>query len=194
MTEKPPQSAGAAPKAVEVDSPADASLEKLFGKEAIPKSPYTFNRQVQGALPDEYVRSQYPQNTIAWEKYSLFKPDEEDSQYLTFKSRSGEGEANYLRTRAGEDGGNGKLAGPGELHSRTSGDGSPPQGQAPKKKKMTLAEYTNKDRNKVTTPALKSTAPESKNNAKSADKETNPTTKNSDVTKPQQTVNLGQKR
>ena len=191
ITEKPSQLTTAAPKANEVDDPVAFSLRKLYNEGVIPKTPHTFTNP--GALTDEYVKSQYPHNAIALTKYSPFKPGEEDLQYLTFKSRSGEGEANLLRTHSRVDDESGRMAGPRDSNSRTSGDGTPRQGQAPRRK-ITLAEYTNKDRKKPTTPALKSTVPETVDNAKIADKETNPTTKSSEVTKPQQTANLGQKR
>ena len=136
------------------ESPVDARLSRLTEK-VLPSAPYILS----SSLPpiEEFVDSHNPLNAINCKKYSLFKPGEEELQYLTFKDRWDDSAVWSMSARGGWDDGKGRIAAPEEPYSRTSSDGTPRPGQAPRKK-ITLAEYQNKDRSKGTTPASKPAA------------------------------------
>lgn len=99
---------------------------------------------------------QSPEHANLWRIGTHFDSNEEELQYLTFKDRTNDLTPGLL-CRGGWDDGKGGIAPPEEPHSRTSSDGTPLQGQG-QKKKISLADYNKRDRNKA---ALAPTKPES---------------------------------
>lgn len=140
------------------EHPTELKLERLT-KEVLPTAPF----MLAGfdSLNEDYMRHHYPQNASNLRKNSLFKPGEADLQYLTFKDRSGDPDVRCMYTKGGWDDGHGRIAAPEEMRSRTSSDSTPRPGQPPKKK-ITLAEYKNKDRSRAASSAPKPMLPESK--------------------------------
>ena len=189
-TEKSTQPAATKPKTDETEHPVDARLRKL-NDEILPKAPYILS--CPASLKDEFVKTHYPQNVINWKKFSLFKPGEEELQYLTFKDRSDDGDIRAMHARGGWDDGKGRIATLHEPYSRASSDGTPRQGPAPKKK-ITLAEYQNKDRSKAATPTPKPSAPEHKEPPDSANQDTTDIALVKESDKPQGAEYHGQKR
>ena len=133
------------------EHPTDRRLERLTN-DVLPTAPFMLTGL--DALNDDYVKHHYPQNASNLRKNSLFKPGEADLQYLTFKDRSGDPDVRCIYTKGGWDDDQGNIAAPEEMRSRTSSDGTPRPGQPPKKK-ITLAEYKNKDRSRATSSASK---------------------------------------
>ena len=120
-----------------VEQPLDARLRRLKAK-ILPESPYIL-----------HVRSTYrqsPEHANLWRVGTRFDPNEEELQYLTFKDRTNDSTPG-LFCRGGWDDGKGGLAPPEEPYSRTSSDGTPLQGQG-QKKKISLADYNKRDKNK----------------------------------------------
>ena len=137
------------------EHPVDARLRRLKAK-VLPESPYIL-----------HVRTTYrqsPEHANLWRIGTRFDPNEEELQYLTFKDRTNDLTPG-LFCRGGWDDGKGGLAPPEEPHSRTSSDGTPFQGQG-QKKKITLADYNKRDRNRVVPATTKSTSPRKKEQQK----------------------------
>lgn len=137
------------------EHPVDARLRRLKAK-VLPESPYILR-----------VRTTYrqsPEHANLWRIGTRFDPNEEELQYLTFKDRTNDLTPG-LFCRGGWDDGKGGLAPPEEPHSRTSSDGTPLQGQG-QKKKITLADYNKRDRNKAVPATAKSTSPKTKQQQK----------------------------
>lgn len=133
------------------EHPVDARLRRLKAK-VLPESPYIL-----------YVRSTYrqsPEHANLWRVGTRFDPNEEELQYLTFKDRTNDLTPG-LFCRGGWDDGNGALAPPEEPYSRTSSDGTPLQGQG-QKKKISLADYNKRDKNKAPVATTKPTSPKPK--------------------------------
>ncbi|KAL6720224.1 hypothetical protein ACLMJK_002145 [Lecanora helva] len=169
--------------------PVDSRLERLKEK-VLPEAPYILS--CPGSLRDEFVKIHYPQNAINWRKYSLFKPDEEELQYLTFKDRSTDSDIRSMYTRGGWDDGKGRIAAPEEPFSRTSSDGTPRPGQP--KKRITLAQYHTKDRSKATTPAPKPAPQKSNEETKSNNENIIQPIQDNKITQPQRVEHSNQKR
>ena len=134
-----------------VEQPLDARLRRLKSK-ILPESPYIL-----------HVRSTYrqsPEHANLWRVGTRFDPNEEELQYLTFKDRTNDSTPG-LFCRGGWDDGKGGLAPPEEPYSRTSSDGTPLQGQG-QKKKISLADYNKRDKNKAPTATINPTSPISK--------------------------------
>ena len=134
-----------------VEQPLDARLRQLKAK-ILPESPYIL-----------HVRSTYrqsPEHANLWRVGTRFDPNEEELQYLTFKDRTNDSTPG-LFCRGGWDDGKGGLAPPEEPYSRTSSDGTPLQGQG-QKKKISLADYNKRDKNKAATVITKPASPRSK--------------------------------
>lgn len=146
------------------EHPVDTRL-RILKDEVLPKVPYILSTTT--SLAPEHVKVQYPQNEINWRKYTLFSRGEDELQYVTFKDRSSDHDIRGMYARGGWDDGKGKIAPPEEPYSRTSSDGTPRQGQASKKKKITLADYKNRDKNKApqSAPTATVTAPKLKEGA-----------------------------
>ena len=172
------------------EHPVDARLRTLTEK-VLPSAPYILSSSC--SLKDEFVKSHYPQNAINWRKYSLFKPGEEELQYLTFKDRSDDSDVRSMSARGGWDDGKGRIAPPEEPYSRTSSDGTPRPGQAPRRK-ITLAEYQNKDRTKATIPASQPAASKPMEEAKTDHKTPIHTEKVEENTTSGEIKHHGQKR
>ncbi len=189
-TAKPTQETQVKQATNEPEHPVDARLRRL-NDQHLPTAPYILSSP--GSFNHDFVQRRYPQNALNWRKHSLFKPGEEELQYLTFKDRSEDSDVRSMYAKGGWDDGNGRIAAPEEPYSRTSSDATPQQGQAPKRK-ITLAEYQKKDRSKATTPAPKVIAPELTEGAKRKDKEAVPNATVEDVTKLKQAEHRGQKR
>lgn len=133
------------------EQPLDARLRRLKAK-ILPESPYIL-----------HVRSTYrqsPEHANLWRVGTRFDPNEEELQYLTFKDRTNDSTPG-LFCRGGWDDGKGGLAPPEEPYSRTSSDGTPLQGQG-QKKKISLADYNKRDKNKAATATTNPTSPISK--------------------------------
>ena len=134
-----------------VEQPLDARLRQLKAK-ILPESPYIL-----------HVRSTYrqsPEHANLWRVGTRFDPNEEELQYLTFKDRTNDSTPG-LFCRGGWDDGKGGLAPPEEPYSRTSSDGTPLQGQG-QKKKISLADYNKRDKNKAATVITHPASPRSK--------------------------------
>ena len=136
----------------------DARFRRLKDK-ILPESPYIL-----------HVRTTYrqnPEHASLWRTGTHFEVNEEELQYVTFKDRTNDSTPG-LFCRGGWDDGRGGLAPPEEPYSRTSSDGTPLQGQG-HKKKISLADYNKRDRNKTvaatTKPASPKTAEQPKDNA-----------------------------
>ena len=136
----------------------DARFRQLKDK-ILPESPYIL-----------HVRTTYrqnPEHANLWRTNTHFEPNEEELQYVTFKDRTNDSTPG-LFCRGGWDDGRGGLAPPEEPYSRTSSDGTPLQGQG-HKKKISLADYNRRDKNKTvaatTKPASPKTAEQPKDNA-----------------------------
>lgn len=127
-----------------VDQSVDARFRRLKAR-VFPESPYIL-----------YVRSTYrqnPEHANLWRIGTHFDLNEEELQYVTFKDRTSDLTPG-LFCRGGWDDGKGGLA--GEPYSRTSSDGTPLQGQV-QKKKISLADYNRRDKNKTVAVITKST-------------------------------------
>ena len=140
------------------EQPVDARFRRLKAK-ILPDSPYIL-----------HVRTTYrqnPEHANLWRTGTHFELDEEELQYLTFKDRTNDSTPG-LFCRGGWDDGRGGLAPPEEPYSRTSSDGTPLQGQG-RKKRISLADYNSRDKNKIvaatTKPASPKTAEQPKDNA-----------------------------
>ena len=164
------------------EQPLDARLRRLKAK-VLPESPYIL-----------HVRSSYrqsPEHASLWQIGTHFDLNEEELQYLTFKDRTNDLTPG-LFCRGGWDDGKGGLAPPEDAYSRTSSDGTPPQGQG-QKKKISLADYNRRDKNKAVTAITKPANPKTKE-----DQQDNPNTNgpsaNVIVSKPVQVEQHGQKR
>ena len=136
----------------------DAQFRRLKDK-ILPESPYIL-----------HVRTTYrqnPEHANLWRTGTHFELNEEELQYVTFKDRTNDSTPG-LFCRGGWDDGRGGLARPEETYSRTSSDGTPLQGQG-HKKKISLADYNRRDKNKTvaatTKPANPKTAEQPKDNA-----------------------------
>lgn len=137
------------------EHPVDARFRRLKAK-TLPESPYIL-----------HVRTTYrqsPEHANLWRIGTRFDPNEEELQYLTFKDRTNDLTPG-LFCRGGWDDGKGGLAPPEEPHSRTSSDGTPLQGQG-QKKKISLADYNKRDRNKAVPTTTKPISPKAKEQQK----------------------------
>lgn len=164
------------------EHPVDARFRKLKAR-ILPESPYIL-----------HVRSTYrqsPEHANLWQIGTHFDPNEEELQYLTFKDRTNDLTPG-LFCRGGWDDGKGGLAPPEELYSRTSSDGTPLQGQG-QKKKISLADYNKRDKNRVVAVTTRHTSPKPKEQ-----QQVNTSIKeidaNARVPKPLQVEQRGQKR
>ncbi len=140
------------------EHPVDARLRRLKAK-VLPESPYIL-----------HVRSTYrqsPEHANLWRIGTRFDPNEEELQYLTFKDRTNDLTPG-LFCRGGWDDGKGGLAPPEEPYSRTSSDGTPFQGG--QKKKISLADYNKRDKNKAAAATTKRTSPKPEEQQKHAAK------------------------
>lgn len=176
------------------ENPTDARL-RILRDEILPAVPYILSTYT--SLTPEHVKVQYPQNEINWRKFTLFSRGEDELQYLTFKDRSSDHDIRGMYARGGWDDGKGRIAPLHEPYSRTSSDGTPRQGQAAKKKKITLADYKNRDKNKSSQPVAAAaviTAPTPKEGVRDVAKEANHTTDNESKAKTQQPESHGRKR
>lgn len=129
-----------------VDQSVDARFRRLKDR-VFPESPYIL-----------HVRSTYrqnPEHANLWRIGTHFDLNEEELQYVTFKDRTSDLTPG-LFCRGGWDDGKGGLAPPEEPYSRTSSDGTPLQGQV-QKKKISLADYNRRDKNKTVAITTKST-------------------------------------
>ena len=165
-----------------VEQSVDARFQRLKAK-VLPESPYIL-----------HVRSTYrqiPEHANLWQIGTHFDLNEEELQYVTFKDRTNDLTPG-LFCRGGWDDGNGGLAPPEEPYSRTSSDGSPLQGQG-QKKKISLADYNRRDKNKTIAVTTKPTS--SKINEQPQDNTTvQEFIANVAVSKPVEVEHHGQKR
>lgn len=164
------------------EHPVDIQFKRLQDK-VLPESPYILSTKTTYCLE--------PQYRDFWRNGTLFDRDEEELQFLTFKDRSHDLMPGFY-CRGGWDDGKGKIAPPEEPYSRTSSDGTPRHGQAPKKK-ISLADYNKRDRTKAAVTASKPTSPKPKVDKIGDEKVTQPRVI-AIATKPQQTEQHGQKR
>ena len=137
------------------EHPLDARFRRLRAH-VLPESPYIL-----------HVRSTYrqlPEHANLWRIGTRFDPNEEELQYLTFKDRTNDLTPGLL-CRGGWDDGRGGLAPPEEPYSRTSSDGTPLQEQG-QKKKISLADYNRRDKNKTAAAVTKPTIPKPKEQRK----------------------------
>ena len=116
---------------------------------------------VDHSIAREYVKHAYSHNADNWLKHTHFNRHEEKLQYLTFKDRTGDTSINGMHVRGGWEDGKGGIAPPEDPASRTSSDGTPRAGQAPRK---------NKDRSKATPVAPKPEAAAVKEDIRASEK------------------------
>ena len=124
------------------EHPIDVRLDRI-NDTILPTAPYLLGAEC--TLTSQYVQRVYHHTLNDWRKYTNFEPHEEKLQYMTFKDRSTDGSIVGLRARGGWDDGNGAIAPLEAASSRSSTDLSATAGP---RKKITLAEYKNKARNK----------------------------------------------
>ena len=116
--------------------PVDARLAHIF-KDILPTAPYLL-RLNPGAL-------QAPSSSYSWRRDTHFEASEEELQYLTFRR---DHEGTFLHAHGQWDDGHGNIAPLGDSMSRTSSGHTPLLGRAPKRK-ITLADYHNRDKSKT---------------------------------------------
>lgn len=164
------------------EHPVDARFRRLKTR-VLPESPYIL-----------HARSTYrqsPEHASLWQIGTHFDLNEEELQYLTFKDRTNDLTPGLL-CRGGWDDGKGGLAPPEEPFSRTSSDGTPLQGQG-QKKKISLADYNKRDKNRAVAAPMKATSPKPREQQKynATSKELNT---NASVHNPLHVEQRGQKR
>ncbi|KAL9125475.1 MAG: hypothetical protein Q9217_005328 [Psora testacea] len=115
----------------------DASLDQLI-KEVLPSSPYILRLQQSHGR-----RLPTPSQSYHWMQGTLFSPNEQELQYMTFR-RSMDG---MLHAHGQWHDGNGGIVPGDQSISQTSSGRTPLQSQGVKKK-ISLADYKNRDRNK----------------------------------------------
>ena len=125
------------------EHPIDVRRDRI-NDTILPTAPYLLGAEC--TLTAQYVQRAYHHTLNDWRKGTNFEPHEEKLQYMTFKDRSGDGSIRGLHARGGWDDGNGAIAPLEMSSSRSSTDFSTAAGP---KKKITLAEYKNKARNKA---------------------------------------------
>ena len=123
----------------------DSRLDQLI-KDVLPSSPYILRLQ---QAPGR--RLPQPSQAYHWKLGDLFTLGEQELQYMTFR-RPMEG---MLQAHGQWDDGNGSIAPRDQTISHTSSGQTPLQGSSVKKK-ITLADYKNRDKSKI---AVKETAP-----------------------------------
>ena len=128
------------------EQPVDARFRRLKAK-ILPESPYILHART--------TYRQNPEHANLWRIGTHFDLNEEELQYLTFKDRTNDSTPG-LFCRGGWDDGVGGLAPPKDPCSRTSSDGTPLQGQG-QKKKISLADYNRRDKNKTAAATIKPT-------------------------------------
>ena len=128
------------------EHPIDLRLERI-NDTILPTAPYLLGAEC--TLTAQYVQRAYHHSLNDWRKGTNFEPHEEKLQYMTFKDRSADGSIRGLHARGGWDDGNGAIAPLEASSSRSSTDFSATAGP---RKKITLAEYKNKARNKEKAP------------------------------------------
>ena len=170
--------------------PLDVRLARLKG-EVLPAAPYLL--RTEKALNAEHLKAYYPQNSISWRRYSPFRVGEEDLQYVTFKDRSKDSEVSkIMSTISGWDDGKGKIRRHDDAPNRTSSDSTPRQGQVPRKK-ITLADYKNRERNKTNASTTAAASSSVEDAANKENKKVDVVAVNGTV-KPQKAEPHGQKR
>ena len=172
------------------EHPVDVRLRRINDK-ILPTAPYMLS--VDHSIDRNYVKQAYSHNANNWLKHTHFDRHEEKLQYLTFIDRSGDTSIYGMRVRGGWEDGKGGIAPPDEQVSRTSSDGTPGLGQAPKKK-ITLADYKNKDRNKALPTAPKPEMTEAKGAARANEKHVGQVAIVKEPSKPEKGEQQGQKR
>ena len=148
------------------EHPIDARLDRI-NDNILPTAPYLLSAEC--TLTAQYVQRAYHHTLNDWRKGTNFEPHEEKLQYMTFKDRSADGSVRGLHARGGWDDGNGAIAPLEVSSSRSSTDFSATAGP---RKKITLAEYKNKARNKAAEKPLTSKTGEVEATKKHVDKTT----------------------
>lgn len=115
--------------------PPDFNLDRVIA-DTLPSAPYLLRLEPQSA------QARYS-NTY-WQRDTPFTADEEELQYLTFIP---DHHGSLLRAHGNWDDGNGGIAPPEDPSSRTSSGRTSQAGQVVKKK-ITLADYKNRDKSK----------------------------------------------
>ena len=123
----------------------DVRLERMH-RNILPTEPYLL-RLTPGAL------HLAPDKVSSWRKGTHFDANEEELQYLTFRQNH---DGSILHAYGQWSDGNGGIPPPEDPASRASNSQTPMPGQA--KKKITLAEYRNRDKTKTSTSDVKSAA------------------------------------
>ena len=124
---------------LELKADLDRHLDQLT-KDVLPSSPYLLRMPYQRDNPQAKPSSQG-----YWSQGTLFSPDEEALQYTTFHQSP----AGCLRSVGQWDDGKGGIAPQEKAQSQSSSGRTPIQNQGAKKK-MTLAEYKNRDKSCTT--------------------------------------------
>lgn len=145
------------------EHPIDARLDRI-NDNVLPTAPYLLGAEC--TLTSQYVQRVYHHTLNDWRKGTNFEAHEEKLQYMTFKDRSADGSIRGLHARGGWDDGNGAIAPLEASSSRSSTDFSATAGP---RKKITLAEYKNKARNKAPEKPLTSKTEENEATKKPVD-------------------------
>lgn len=166
---------------------------KHIKKNILPESPYIIS--AENSLPSAHIRRIHPNNSSGWRKHTNFAENEKQLQYLSFKDRSRDMSMKGMHARGGWDDGKGSLDRGGEKTSFTSSDAATPHPNQGPKRKITLADYKNKDRSKVAPAAgLKAPASEPGQDTKAVEKRTEHAPTFPDSTIPQTSEQHGTKR
>lgn len=127
----------------------DQQLDQLI-KDVLPSSPYLLRMPYQEDNP-----RLKPPSQRYWSHGTPFAPEEEAVQYTTFHQSPG----GCLRSVGQWDDGKGGIAPPEPLPSNSSSGRTPLQNQGGTKKKMTIAEWKNRDKS---VPSSKDSVPADK--------------------------------
>ncbi|KAK4696592.1 hypothetical protein P7C71_g1342, partial [Lecanoromycetidae sp. Uapishka_2] len=142
---KPTQARNALDKAQRL---LDARIKRIK-KDILSESPYILS--AENSLRSAYIRHIHPNNFNGWRKHTNFSETEKPLQYLTFKDRSRDMSVSGMHAHGGWDDGKGGIAAQEGKASLASSDAATPHiNQQGPKKKITLADYKNKDRSKAT--------------------------------------------
>jgi len=193
-TEAPPQSAKhtEAQKAIDkAKNLLDARIKRIKNN-ILPQSPYLLT--ADGSLTSSYIRHIHPNNSNGWRKNTLFEDNERRLQYLSFKDRSSDLERSGMHAHGAWDNGKGGMALLEEKTSLTSSDATTPHPNQGPRKKITLADYKNKDRSKATVVEARALAGEPKEITKAVEKRVEQTATVAEPTKPQASEHHGDKR
>lgn len=146
---------------VEGESLFDARIRRL-NTEVLPAAPYLLRLSQQAGRRAHSQGASY-----SWNTGNLFETHEQELQYMSFRRMD---DAPTLHAHGQWDDGNGGIAPPEETASQTSSNRTPLAGSG-LKKKISLADYKNRDKTRPVDSETKASGSESKSEAKLRDGE-----------------------